>query len=338
MVAGVVLGVIGAVGVGLQAYGMFGPGNSRGVDITQEINNMVESTDKQVVNLITQSVANISHTVIQEQVTSITNNVESQNKIDLTDIVISGGQFSLDQQNNLKSIVTAILNVVQSNEIITNLTNQIKDQIKMSLIQNVDLANQIAATNEVLKARKSSGELNSLIDSTKGMVESLLDGFRSQSDEVSLKNYVNNNIKLDNDIEASINNYVEIKINEQISQSTINNCIKTNNLLNIIDLRKILVEGTESSFATVQENMLVSFYRCIISSLMKTQLLIDLSNNIITDSTTTTEQGAKVSNISDIKESKVDTSSTSSYLDSIGTIVGIIIIIVIIFIGKGFLK
>ncbi len=334
----VVGAAIGAASLGLALFSAFGPGDETSLDIKQMVNNLLVKTEKQTINLITQSVVDITHNIVQQQLSRLTNNIDSQNRIDLTDVVILGGKFSLEQQNNIKSTVSAIMNIVQSNDLITQLTNQIRDNLTMSLIQNTDLSNQIAATNEVLKAQKTSGEFNNLINSTSDMIKPLMGMFNNKTNRTKIINELSNKLILDNETRANINNYVSQKINQTINQSTLNNCVQTNNAFNEINLNKILVEDTESSFETIQENILISFYRCIVSSLMKTQLLIDLSNNIITDATMSGTQSAKVLNESKTGKKTEDLSTTTSFLDSLSSMIGIIVIIIIIYITRQFTK
>jgi hypothetical protein len=330
--------VIAGVSLGLALYGAFGEGDSRSLDINQNLNNLVSSTNKQVVNLITQSIVDICHNIVQQQISTLSSNIDSQNQIDLTDIVVTAGSFTLDQTNNLKITVTAIMNIVQSNDLIISLTKNIKDNINMSLSQNADLSNQIAATNELLKSTKSSGELNTLVNKTKDLSESILGLARNTTDVTKIKNNVSNQVIIDNYTRANIEQYISEKINLDITQSTLNNCIQSNNALNQITLNKILVEDKGSLFEAVQGNILIAFYKCIISSLMKTQVLIDLSNDILNDATLTSSQGVDIDNESKIEIKKEDISSMTSFLDSLSSMIAIIIIIVIIYVTLKFLK
>jgi len=312
--------------------------NSTSLDVRNTINNFVAQTEKQVVNLITQSVADIAHTIVQQQVSKLLNDIDSQNYIDLTDVIIVAGSFTLEQQNNLKSTVTAIFNIVQSNEIVTQLTNQIKNNIQLSISQNADLANQIAATNSLLKSQKDSGEFNKLVSEAKNVLNSAVDSLSSNSSRTTIKNNLSTKIIFDSDTRANINDYISIKINQNISQLTLNNCVQSNNAFNQINLKKILVEDIESSFEIIQENILISFYRCIVSSLMKTQQLVDLSNDILTNAAIAASQGAKVTNEATAINDKKDITENTSFLDSLGSMIAIIIIIVIIYGTRQFTK
>uniref|UniRef100_A0A6C0HWI1 Uncharacterized protein n=1 Tax=viral metagenome TaxID=1070528 RepID=A0A6C0HWI1_9ZZZZ len=308
------------------------------LEVKNIINNFVSQTEKQVVNLVTQSVADITHTVVQQQVSKLSNNIDSQNNIDLADVIIVGGSFTLEQQNNLKSTVTAIFNIVQSNEIITQLTNQIKNNIQMSLSQNADLANQVAATSSLLKSQKDSGEFNKMVSETKNILNSVANNLSSNTSRTTIKNNLSTKIILDSDTRASISDYIGIKINQNISQSTLNNCVQSNNAFNQINLNKILVQDTESSFEIIQENILVSFYRCIVSSFMKTQQLVDLSNDILTDASISASQGAQVKNEASAVNDKKDITENTSWLDSFGSMIAIIIIIILIYGTRQFTK
>ena len=242
--------------------------------IEQEINNFINTTQQQAINVATQSIINISHSIVQQQIAKITNNTDTKNDIDASEIVITNGaSFSIEQQNNLKTIVQAILNLVQSSELITSLSTQIKNDILTTLSQNADLSNKIAAASTLLKSVKNSGELNNAINGIKDIATKIADLGATRADNTVITNSLLNNINLDSSARADINDYIDNTINITINQLTINTCIQSNNILNQVYLKQILVDGENSSFEIIQENILIAYFKCVITSVIKNENL-----------------------------------------------------------------
>ncbi len=301
--------------------------------IDQEIQNFVNSTQQQVVNVITQSIINISHDIVQQQIATITNDTDTKNDLDASEIIVrNGASFSIEQQNNLKTIVQAILNLVQSSELITKLSTLIKNDISSTLSQNSDLANKIAATSALLKAQKNSGELNTAISGIKDVIGGMAELGSTRGDTTIISNKVLNSINLDSSSRADIEDYINNTINITIKQITMNTCIQSNNILNQIYLKQILVDGEGSSFEIIQQNILISFFKCVITSSIKNEDLQNISLDTLNTAALNASQGATVSNDLSATYKKSDISSNSSFLDSSsGTIFAVVLVVIIMF-------
>jgi hypothetical protein len=299
--------------------------------ILNELNSYVSKTEKQLINLITQTIVNVTHNIVIQQIATLSSDVQSQNTIDISDIIITDGSvLTLEQQNNLKTTISAVLNIVQSNELVTNLSNQIKNDIKLSVTQNTDLNNKLAASSELLKAQNDSGELNKLASEAKNIASAITGVFTTRNVETAIINKIVNRLILDTSTTANVEDYINTKINQTIDQLTINTCVQSNNIFNIINLKEISLE-TNAKMDVIQENILISFYRCIITSMMKTQDLITLSNDLLNQATIATSQGVKLSNDVSASEKKTDITTNTSYLDSLGGVIVVIIIIILIY-------
>lgn len=318
--------------MGVAAGNVFGlEKNPTYLSIDQEIQNFLNSTQTQTVNVVTQSIINISHDIVQQQIATITNNTDTKNDLDASEIIVTNGaSFSIEQQNNLKTIVQAILNLVQSSELITKLSTLIKNDISSTLSQNADLSNKIAAASELLKLQKNSGELNAAISSMKDIASKMADLGTSRSDTTIIKNKLLNDIKLDSSSRADIQDYINNTINISVNQLTMNTCIQSNNVLNQIYLKQILVEGEGSSFEIIQQNILISFFKCVITSSISNENIQDISVDTLNTAILNSSQGAKVINELSATVKKSDISTYSSLLDSFGGIIVIVIIVVII--------
>jgi hypothetical protein len=327
---GAAIGATFGAGIGAAVDAIFG-GSSTSLSVEQEIENLVKSTQSSMVNLITQSIVNISHKIVQEQIATVTNNIDSRNQIDASQIIISNGaDFSVDQQNSIKQTVQAILNLTQSSELVTKISSMIKNDIATVLSQNADLSNKVAATSSLLRASKSSGELNAAVDGIKNVLKDVSDMGSVRKDNTTIKNNILNSVTLDASSKADINDYVNTMIKQTIEQKTLNQCVQNTEALNQIYLNNILVEGKNSSFEVIQGNILDAFYECIITSLLSSQNIQNISTETLNSTSASLKQGAKVSNDLAASDKKEDISKSSSYLDNPMGIAILIIIIVVI--------
>ena len=237
--------------------------------------------------------------------------------------------MTIEQQNNLKQTVQAILNLISSTELVSELSTLIKNDINSSLSQNADLSNKVAAAATLLKATQNSGEINAAIDGVKGVMKDVTEIGKTRNDTTIIKNNVLNSISLNSESRSDIEDYVDVIIKQQIEQITINDCVNNSNALNEITLRNVILKSG-SKFEIIQENILTALYKCVITSAIKSEDLQNISLDTLNTSITTQTQGATVSNDLSATSEKKDIQTNTSLLDSLGGIFVIIIIIAII--------
>jgi hypothetical protein len=304
------------------------------LDIQNEVSTFLQETQKQMVNLTTQSIVNISHKIVQEQISNVISNAAASNIFNGYRIIVkNGAKFSVSQQNNLKATVQAILNITQDNNLALDLTNQIKSNIKSSLAQNAQIADNVAAAAQLLKDQKSSGEINTAINAVSDVATKVFTSLKATEDKNKIRNKLIQEVALLNKSTANIDNYINTIINQNINQTTINNCINNSYSSNILNLRYIVVDGPNATFKVTQSNILDTFYKCMISSTLKTSQLQSLANNILNNTNLSSSQGASLSsNLSGTKKNVFSDISTSILDSTTGIIVVVIIVVFIIII------
>ena len=98
--------------------------------IENEISNFIMQQQRSLANVVTQSIINVSHKIIQEQTANIISSASASNILNGYQIIVkNGAKFSVVQQNYLKSNAEAILNLIQDNSLVLNLSNNIKNDI-----------------------------------------------------------------------------------------------------------------------------------------------------------------------------------------------------------------
>jgi hypothetical protein len=305
--------------------------NVSSTNIENEISNFIMQQQRSLVNVVTQSVINVSHKIIQEQTASIISSASASNILNGYQIIVkNGAKFSVVQQNYLKSNAEAILNLIQDNSLVLNLSNNIKNDVMASLAQNADVSNKLTAAATLLKEQRNSGELNGAISAISDVASKTMNAFKSTEDRNNIINKVIQSYIMKQDAETNLQNLINNTINQNIKQQTISNCVNNSTLSNVINLKKIIVDGPTASFNLTQKNMLDAFYKCVISSTVKSSELQKLSNDLINTSSLTSGQGIKSINDAKITVSSIDSKTATSWLDNLNSMIGIIVIVVVI--------
>ncbi len=300
-------------------------------NIENEISNFISQQQRALANIVTQSIVSVSHKIIQEQTANVINNASASNILNGYQIIVkNGAKFSIYQQNYLKSNAEAILNLIQDNSLVLNLSNNIKNDVMASLAQNADISNKLSAAATLAKEQRNSGELNSAISAISDVASKAMSAFKATEDKNNIINKVVQQYIMKQDAETNLQNLINNSINQNIQQLTISNCINNSTLSNVINLKKIIVDGPTATFNLTQKNMLDAFYKCVISSTVKSADLLKLSNDIINTSSLTSAQGVKAVNEAKATISSINQNIATSWIDSLTGSIGIIIIVCIV--------
>lgn len=307
---------------------------SSSTNITNDVQNFLSQSQNELVNVVTQSIVNISNKIVQEQTAQVISNVSASNIFNGYQIIVrNGAKFSVIQQNYLKSTVEAIINITQDNKLALSLSNQIKNDILTSLSQNADVSNRLAAAATLLKEQQDSGEINGVVTAVKDIASTLIDSAKATEDENNIRNKLIQKIAMKQESSANLVNMINNTINQDINQSTVNNCLQNSSISNMLTLKKIVIDGKNSNFKITQSNILDSFYKCMISSTIKSVDLQNISNSILNTAKQTGDQGVTAKNDMSATKSSIDKTINSSWLDSLSGSIGIIVIVIIVLVA-----
>jgi len=308
--------------------------SSSSTNITNEVQNFLSQSQNQLVNVVTQSIVNISNKIVQEQTAQVISNVSASNIFNGYQIIVrNGAKFSVIQQNYLKSTVEAIINITQDNKLALSLSNQIKNDILTTLSQNADVSNRLSAAATLLKEQQDSGEINGVVTAVKDIANTLIDSAKATEDENNIRNTLIQKIAMRQDASANLINMINNTINQDIQQSTVNNCLQNSSISNMLTLKKIVIDGKNTNFKVTQGNILDSFYKCMISSTIRSIDLQNISNSILNTAKQMGDQGVTAKNDMSATMSSIDKTFNSSWLDSLSGSIGIIIIVIIVLVA-----
>jgi hypothetical protein len=295
--------------------------------IENEVETFIQQQQKAIANIVTQSIINVTHKIVQEQQATITSSVGASNIFNGYQIIVkNGGRLSVNQQNYLKSTVEAILNLTQDNTLILNLSNDIKNDIKATLSQNADVSNKVSAAASMMKEQKNSGEVNGVISAVSDIATGALGALTTQETTNELRNKIIQYYAMKQESTTNLNNLIENDIVQNINLTTINNCISKSSIGNMINAKKIYIDGPTSALIMTQKNMLDTFYKCVISSTVRSTDLQTLSNSVFNNTSQDLSQSLSVKNDLSATVSSIDKKTATSWLDSLTGLVPIILI------------
>jgi hypothetical protein len=291
--------------------------------VTNELQNIVNQTSTQLVKIMSQSTINVTSHILQTQKATISSTTNLQNIIDIGTIEIRNGNVTLDQLNNVKVTVGSILNIVQTSDIVSSISTQITNDVMSQVNQSAALTAQVSASSQITNSQKTSGEANNFIDKITAALS-----IGGSDDENTLTNnitsIINETITSTTDIESFVSNTVTINI----KQSTITDCLQTNNIYNMFKTKSIILDG--GSLSVDQSNFLDNYFSCFVSSQMSSTDLQNIAAGILNNSTNSTGQGTSVSDTLTSSLSQLASTIETSFLDNIQYIIIAIVICVII--------
>lgn len=291
--------------------------------------NIITETQKQIVKIITQSTVNVSSTVLQQQIASINSSTDSGNTFTGTNIYITNkSTLNIQQQNQIKVMTGAILNIVQNSNLVDSISSQITNDVMSTVSQNSSLQNRIAAVAQMEQDLKTDGELNSTVNKVTDAVNKMLSLGGSDTEE-DIENTIVNTITQNTYNNTDIENYVKTLVNTQISQNTITQCFQSTNTYNITELKNIYISGN-SSFNVVQTNLVNNFFSCFVSSSMTSTDLQNIAAGILNSSTTSGSSGSSATQDLASSTSNLVKTIETSFLDNIQYIIIAIVICVVI--------
>jgi hypothetical protein len=244
--------------------------------IVTKIEVTIETTNQNYMNLVNSKTTDVMNTFTQRQVSEIKNNSSALNSATISNLTVTGGSsFNLNQQNELKVIARAILNIQQSSSVISEIVNSSKQQITNALESDTNLQSDLKLANDISKKKENSGEFNTFIDKVQGMVSDLLG--KDVTSETDIENSIKQSLKTENTQTLNINEYVNNTFNNTINQETFNTCSSDTSSGNIITLTNITISGG-STFETTQKNIVKQTQDCILSASLSVESLEYLKN------------------------------------------------------------
>ncbi len=314
--------------VGLAVGAIFGALASNNKDtikktIENTVENYIKQTNKNVFNILNESTINISSEIINTQKSELQQEIGSGNNINIGNVTLKNGAIIDSRQSTELSIYsTALINVINDNELSAKMTQSIINDITSKITQNADLQNDLKAVNNIEKTKRVEGEFNNLIDKLAGSL-------KSTDDETTIRNKIMNSFEQIDETEVNLTDIVNNYIKTKIDNNSINNCLSKSSLYNNADLKNLVIDG--STLYVTQTALENNFYSCYLTNMVNNTTMTDFIKETYSKTDTQTGQGASAKNTMDVTNTiKTLEEQTSIITAMLNTIIYVIAVIAIL--------
>lgn len=258
---------------GLKSVFTGGDADTQKVQVKNIVNNFIDITNTQVVNIVNETTTSVSNTLIDAQKANNTDSANAGNTVFIKNVTVYG-TLSIAQSAELQATATAVVQIVHNADQLAKMATQITDQVKDKINAATDLKSDIVTVQSLTKSNSIDGEVNDLV----GVLGSLF--ANSQKTEADVETEINNHFNITNSQSTNIDTIVNNIIGTTIDSKTITNCISKTASFNNSDIENITVYGT---LIDTQTALATNLSNCAVNSLLQIQDLIDISNKTIND-------------------------------------------------------
>ena len=260
-------------------------------EISNEISTTISNYNKTITDIINSQITNSTMNVVNTNAQAISAQTGGGNTINMEDINVSGSGSTLiiDQRVDVKSANQAVANMTQDASAMSNLASQINNDV-MNKIQNDAAINQaMQAASKLSKTVDTAGGLNDMIGKVADTIGSVLTpGTKMNSEtETIIKNKVMMNISNTNISENKIKALVESNIKNTISQLNTAECKISTVTNNTLTVGNATIDGGGKAIITQVANV-NALNTCVIGAAQAANMVIDITSNNETTSTTDT--------------------------------------------------
>jgi hypothetical protein len=292
---------------------------------TQVIKNscysIINQTNTQLVKVISKTSVNVSSTILQQQIATISSQTSGGNTFTGTRIILTdGASLTISQLNDIKVTTGAILNITQNTTLVDSVNDQISNDVMSAVSQDSDLQNKIKASAQLEKYQQSDGEFNAAFDDIAKTIQGVLNLGSNTTKTEDISDTIVSTINQTSSQTTDIRTYVKNKIMNNVKQNTITNCFQDNSAYNITELKDIYISG-KSNFDVIQRNFISNYFSCFITSTMTSEDLKNLAAGIINQSSVGAGQGASEKNDLEATLSNIAKTISKSLLDNVQYII-----------------
>jgi hypothetical protein len=315
------------IGIAVGAlFGAVAAGNNDVIKKTIEntVENYIKQTNKNVFNILNKSTMDISSEIINTQKSELEQQIGSGNYIDIGNVTIrNGSSIVSNQTSELSTYSTALINVMNDNELSASMTQQIINDITQKITKNADLQNDLKAVNNIEKTKKTEGEFNKLIDAIAG-------DLKSTDDQTTIKNKIMNRLEQIDETEINLTDIVNNYVKTKIDNNSINNCLSKTSSYNNANLRNLVIEDASNIYLS-QTTLENNFYSCYLTNIVNNTSMIDFIKETHTKTDQQSDQGASAKNTMDVTNTIKTLEETTSIITAmLNTIIYVIAVIAIL--------
>jgi hypothetical protein len=321
------------------------------IQIKNEISTRIETYNKNVNKLLTETVTNVASQLVNETANSIQAKTAGANRLNIAGgLNLSGkAKFTVNQKVDVQATNEAVFKVLTDTKLLAQLGNKMNEEI-VNKIKNDSAAQQtLKAANELNNAVKNAGGPEGMLANAMSAFSDIAGSLTGKETDKSVSQKIENklslNISTSNINENDVKNIVKNSVDTMIKNITSNTCDLQTSGSNEIVIGGDVVISDEAQATFSQVSNVVALNKCLADQLNNAGMSTTLSNDtsVISKTDTTTTNKAEAS--MDAQNKGSNTQEQGSVLTTMfeqmgkfGSIIAVAIIIAIVIGGVLFFK
>ncbi len=321
------------------------------IKITNEVNTRIETYNKNLNKLLTETITNVASSVINETANKLLTKTAGVNSINITGgLKISGKAiFSINQKVDIQSTNDAVYKLVTDSQMLADLGNKMNEDI-VNKIKNDNAAQQtLKAANELNNAVKNAGGPEGMIASAMGAFDSIVGSLTGKETDKEVSQQIENKLGLSisttNINENEVKNIVKNGVSTIIKNITENGCGIESAAGNTVNIDGGVTISDDAQAIFYQVSNVVALNKCLFDQINTSGLSTTLANSTEVLSRTDTATTSKAEASMDTQNKGSNTQEQGSVLNTmfeqmgkVGSIMAVAFIIALIVGGFLFFK
>jgi hypothetical protein len=289
------------------------------IQIKNEITTRIETYNKNVNKLLTETVTNVALQLVNETANEMKSKTSGANRA-----MISGGlnlsgkaKFNVNQKVDVQATNEAVFKLMTDTKLLADLGNRMNEEI-INKIKTDNAAQQtLKAANELNNAVKNAGGPEGMLANAMSAFSDIAGSLTGKETDKSVSQKIENKLGLDmsttNINENDVKNIVKNSVDTMIKNITANKCDMETSGGNelVIDGGVVISDEAEASFNQVSN--VVALNKCLFDQVNNSGMATTLSNDTSVISATDTKTTSKA-------EASMDTQNKAANTQEQGTV------------------
>lgn len=239
--------------------------------VETKIETEIDNMNKTVTELITKQITNTSTSIINTNAVGIDQGTALNINGRISGINMTGhnNKFEIVQQATVESQNKAVVQLLNNNSEMTNLSSQLTADLQSKMKNDSALSEAVTAAAQVNAAKndENAGGIGGMVDKVMTMIDNMGPGKEiTKETETTIKNSLKMTLKNVNIDEKKIDNTIEKNITSAMKSINENSCkANTSANLNLI-IEDIKINGEGLQFIYKQSGTVKAFNECITGS------------------------------------------------------------------------
>ncbi len=214
------------------------------LQVTNAINTMINNSNQVINNIVNKTINDVSTELVNNVSSSINVDTNSYNNLDLSDVILNGGTFNVNQQAIVDAQSIAMNNIASSQQSMDQLTSSLMNALQNKAQTDSQLQTAMTQLNKINDITKDAGGPEHVVDSVMNSLNSVASGESSSENDKIFNSIMNINTNTQNLTQNTIDNIVKNSVSGKITSNTFGSVKIGSSAGNTATIRSVTVNGT----------------------------------------------------------------------------------------------